>query len=283
VPLEEEEHDFQVVTDKPEPVFEDLAAAALDNAGIDTADRLRAARVGADTAAAVPIRPQQDGPCLIEAEPNEIVYEIILELPDAGLLPGLVPDEPNEPIIPPPDNDLIPATSPRRYPTRSCSSVVSNQPYDTYAPRMQFLQLGEVRAHRSVLSAAQERWEQRELPHNEELMHATTSSNLDVDDTVHQVDPELHTTSKDEMAVWEYLMTQYNLKSGLRKFGAQGETAAISELTQLHVMDTWTVMDPMKLTREDRTKALLLLLFLKEKRCGKIKGRACVNGVPQRA
>ncbi len=30
-------------------------------------------------------------------------------------------------------------------------------------------------------------------------------------------------------------------------------------------MDTWTVMDPTKLTREDRTKALLSLLFLKEK------------------
>ena len=32
-------------------------------------------------------------------------------------------------------------------------------------------------------------------------MNMTTSSNLDVDDTVHQVDPELHTTSKDEKAV----------------------------------------------------------------------------------
>ncbi len=108
-------------------------------------------------------------------------------------------------------------------------------------------------------------------------MHATTSSNLDVDDTVHQVDPELRTTSKDEMAVWGYLMTQYNLKPGLRKFGEQGMTSAISELTQLHVMDTWTVMDPTKLTRDDRTKALLLLLFLKEKQCGKNKGRACMN------
>ena len=78
-------------------------------------------------------------------------------------------------------------------------------------------------------------------------------------------------------------MTKYNLKPGLRKFGARGETAAISELTQLHVMDTWTVMDPTKLTREDRTKALSSLLFLKEKRCGTIKGRACVNGAPQRA
>jgi hypothetical protein len=42
-------------------------------------------------------------------------------------------------------------------------------------------------------------------------------------------------------------------------------------------------MDPTKLTREDETRALSPPLFLKEKRCGKIKGRACVNGAPQRA
>ena len=47
-------------------------------------------------------------------------------------------------------------------------------------------------------------------------------------------------------------------------------------------MDTWMVMDPTKLTREDRMKALLSLLFLREKQCGKIKGRACMNGAPQR-
>ena len=163
VPLEEEESDFQVVTDKPKPDFEDLVAAALDNAGINTADRLRAARVAAEAAAAAPLRPQQNGLCLIEADPGEIVYEIIVELPDAGLLPGLVPDVPNEvagapdvPIDPPPGID----TTSRRYPTRSRRSVVGNQPYNTYAPRMQFLQLGEVQAHRSALLAAQEHQEQ---------------------------------------------------------------------------------------------------------------------------
>ena len=75
-------------------------------------------------------------------------------------------------------------------------------------------------------------------------MHVATSSDLNVDNVVHQVDPELCTTSKDEIAVWGYLMTQYNLKPGLRKFGDQRATVTISELTQLHVMDTWTVMDP---------------------------------------
>ncbi len=55
----------------------------------------------------------------------------------------------------------------------------------------------------------------------------------------------------------------------------------INKMTQLHIMDTWTAMDPAKLTREDRMKALSSLLFLKEKQTGKIKGRACVNGAPQ--
>ena len=33
---EEEEGDYQVVTNEPHPAFKTLAAAALDNAGIDT-------------------------------------------------------------------------------------------------------------------------------------------------------------------------------------------------------------------------------------------------------
>jgi hypothetical protein len=78
-------------------------------------------------------------------------------------------------------------------------------------------------------------------------------------------------------------MAQYNLKPGLRKFGNKGEMAAVNELTQLHVMDMWKSMYADKLSREQRMQALLLLLFLKEKRSGDIKGRACVNGAPQRA
>ena len=50
-----------------------------------------------DAAAAAPIW-SQDGSRLVKAEPDEIVYEIIVELPEAGLLPGLVPDVPDKPI-----------------------------------------------------------------------------------------------------------------------------------------------------------------------------------------
>ena len=119
----------------------------------------------------------------------------------------------------------------------------------------------------------------------EEMMHATTymQKEPEIDDTEHTVDLELLTNSEDEMKVWGYLMTQYNLKPGLRKFGAKGQSAAIDELTQLHAMDTWKAMDATKLSREDKMKALSLLLFLEEKRTGTIKGRACINGAPQRA
>ena len=67
-----------MVTDKPEPAFEDLVAVALANAGIDTMDCLRAARAAAEAAAAAQIQ-ASDGQCLIEVDLDEIVYEITVD------------------------------------------------------------------------------------------------------------------------------------------------------------------------------------------------------------
>jgi hypothetical protein len=60
-------------------------------------------------------------------------------------------------------------------------------------------------------------------------------------------------------------------------------TAAVKELTQLHIMDTWTLLEASKLSREQQMRALSSLMFLKEKSTGDVKGRACINGAPQRA
>jgi len=116
-----------------------------------------------------------------------------------------------------------------------------------------------------------------------ELLVRWRSAAPTVDDTVYRCDKTMTTTSKEELHVWAYIMTQYNLKPGLSNFGQRGQTAAIKELTQLHVMDTWKPIHAEKLTREEKMKALLSLLFLKEKRTGDIKGRACINGAPQRS
>ena len=100
----------------------------------------------------------------------------------------------------------------------------------------------------------------------EERKHATTSSAIQseptVNKTLHRIDAELVTELEDEMKVWAYLMTQYNLKPGLRKFDAKGTAAALDELTQLHI---WKAMDLSKLMRENQMNVLSLLLFLKEK------------------
>ena len=99
----------------------------------------------------------------------------------------------------------------------------------------------------------------------------------------HDQESELLTQSEDKMAVMKYLLTQYNLMAGLRQFGEKGIAAAEGDLTQLHAMDTWVPGDPSRLSRSEKVRALSSLMFLKENRSGKVKGRAYVNGAPQRA
>jgi hypothetical protein len=103
--------------------------------------------------------------------------------------------------------------------------------------------MGEVRAHKNALNTRQYVGMTKQ-----ERVHTTTWCDAEstIDDAKHAIDPALVTDSKDEMKVWAYLMTQYNLKPGLHKFGRKGEKAAMDKLTQLHVMNTWTAMDPTK-------------------------------------
>ncbi len=83
----------------------------------------------------------------------------------------------------------------------------------------------------------------------EERVHATmwTGTSMPKDDTEHLIDKDFVTQSEDKFKVWAYVMTQHNLKPGLCKFGERGVTAAVDELTQLQIMDTWTAMDPSKI------------------------------------
>ena len=84
------------------------------------------------------------------------------------------------------------------------------------------------------------------------------------------------------MILQSIILTQYNLKQGIRKFGDAGKAAVLVELQQLYDRK---VMDPVNkydLTAEERKGALRYLMFLKEKRCGTIKGRGCADGRKQR-
>ena len=73
---------------------------------------------------------------------------------------------------------------------------------------------------------------------------------------------------------------QYNVKRGLKEFGQKGAEAVMSELKQL---DDMSVLEPTStLSPEQRHDALAYLMFLKRKRCGRIKGRGCADGRKQR-
>ncbi len=78
------------------------------------------------------------------------------------------------------------------------------------------------------------------------------------------------------------LATQYSVKKGIQLFGDRGKQSATSELQQLHNMATFIPVHAHELTREQRKQALASLMFMTEKRCGRVKSRACANGSKQR-
>jgi hypothetical protein len=78
------------------------------------------------------------------------------------------------------------------------------------------------------------------------------------------------------------LAQQYSVNKGIKLFGERATDAISKELQQLHDYGTYTPIHAHELTREERKDALSSLMFLTEKRCGKIKSRACVNGSTQR-
>lgn len=59
-------------------------------------------------------------------------------------------------------------------------------------------------------------------------------------------------------------MTQLNVKQGLKKFGQAGSNAVKSELEQLDYRDVLEPKDAKKLTRKQKTDALIYLMFLKK-------------------
>jgi hypothetical protein len=80
----------------------------------------------------------------------------------------------------------------------------------------------------------------------------------------------------------EVMMTQHSIKKGLKVFGEAGADAVVSEMQQLHDRGVIKPRAAHMLTRKEKHDALQYLMFLKRKRCGRIKGRGCADGRKQR-
>ena len=72
------------------------------------------------------------------------------------------------------------------------------------------------------------------------------------------------------------------MKKGIAEFGEEGVDAVLNELKQLHNRKVLEPRAANDLTREEKKAALHYLMFLKRKRCGRIKGRGCADGRKQR-
>jgi hypothetical protein len=75
---------------------------------------------------------------------------------------------------------------------------------------------------------------------------------------------------------------QMKMNKGLKLFGEAGIEAVRSEMAQLHDCKVMKPVHSRELTPEERREALAYLMFLKRKRCGKVKGRGCADGCKQR-
>jgi hypothetical protein len=76
---------------------------------------------------------------------------------------------------------------------------------------------------------------------------------------------------------------QYGFNRGLKEFDELGYEATVKELDDnLLGMGAVTMLKPSEINKNIRYEALNYLIFLKQKRCGKIKARGCADGRPQR-
>jgi hypothetical protein len=76
---------------------------------------------------------------------------------------------------------------------------------------------------------------------------------------------------------------QMNMRKGLKVFGEDGIAAVKKEMLQLHERKVMEPCHAADLTPEQKKEALAYLMFLKRKRCGKVKSRGCADGRKQRA
>ena len=91
---------------------------------------------------------------------------------------------------------------------------------------------------------------------------------------------DLRATKK---ALTGWILTQMTAKAGIRRYGDAARDAMRSEFRQLDEKGVFEPVVADSLTPSVRSQALRCVNLIKEKRCGKIKGRTCADGRPQRS
>ena len=78
-------------------------------------------------------------------------------------------------------------------------------------------------------------------------------------------------------------LTQMSANASLKRYGMKAEEALLAEFAQLEDLEVYEPLDPSKLTRAQRKSALRAINLIKEKRCGRLKGRTVADGRSQKS
>jgi hypothetical protein len=78
------------------------------------------------------------------------------------------------------------------------------------------------------------------------------------------------------------VMMQMTAKAGIKKHGQVAVKALFDKFSQLHDLTVFRAQDAKGLTKAQQKAALRAINVIKEKRCGKIKGRTIADGRAQR-
>ena len=82
--------------------------------------------------------------------------------------------------------------------------------------------------------------------------------------------------------VKKYKYAQIPVNKGVKMHGDKALEALLFEFGQIHRHDIFIPQMAKDLTVEQRNEVLQLITMIKEKMCGEVKARACVDGRRQR-
>ena len=75
---------------------------------------------------------------------------------------------------------------------------------------------------------------------------------------------------------------QVSVTEGIKRYGEKSVAAILSKFTQLNDKNIFKPCNPKELSVHEKREARNLITMIKQKRDGKIKGRACADGRKQR-
>ena len=123
---------------------------------------------------------------------------------------------------------------------------------------------------------------ERLQPRHQGQVHDTAARHLFFQRTVRDPATYLEYCENEAHVLANCFIQTFSLKKGIKQFGKRASDAAHDEMKQLHDRDAWIPVDISKYPPHVRRQVMQSLLFLVEKRDGRIKARHCANGSIQR-